>query len=165
MAGGRGCRYALLGDRGTPAGQGAGRGEPDDPAVAQRPGQFPMINLLIAIAADQRQPDQVLYWYDRQPTARNLWSIVDEPLVADAIVDAYPERATAIWKKLAEAHIAQTQPSAYEIAVDYLRKLRDLFTRQGQIDEWRRYIAELRKANARKRKLMEMLDNLDHPGL
>ena len=30
----------------------------------------------------------------------------------------------------------------------------------GRVEEWRRYIAELRQTNARKRRLAEMLDSL-----
>ncbi len=92
-------------------------------------------------------------------------SDIGESLVADAVADAYPERAIAIWKQLAEAQIAQTQPKAYGGAVGYLRKLGDLLARQGRADEWQRYIAELRQANARKRRLVEMLDNLSRQGV
>ena len=129
--------------------------------------RFPKIDLLIEIAADERQPDQVLYWYDRRPAARGGWGDigVDESLVADAIAGAYPERAMAIWKKLAESQIAQTQTRAYEVAVGYLRTLGELMARQGRADEWRRYIAELRQANARKRRLVDMLDSLNADGV
>ena len=138
------------------------------PRPTQRwPTQFPKIDLLIEIAADERQPDRVLYWYDRRPAARGGWddSGVDESRVADAVAGAYPERAMAIWKKLAEAQIAQTQTRAYEVAVGYLRTLGELMARQGRADEWRRYIAELRQTNARKRRLAELLDRLSADGL
>ncbi|HZG68346.1 MAG TPA: hypothetical protein VEZ12_16500, partial [Herpetosiphonaceae bacterium] len=138
------------------------------PRPTQRwPTQFPKIDLLIEIAADERQPDQVLYWYDRRPAARGGWGdiSVDESLVADAIAGAYPERAMAIWKKLAEAQIAQTQTRSYEVAVGYLRTLGELMARQGRADEWRRYIAELRQTNARKRRLVEMLERLNADAL
>lgn len=127
------------------------------------PTQFPKLDLLIEIAADERQPDQVLYWYDRRPAARGGWGDtgVDESRVADAIAGAYPERAMAIWKKLAEAQIAQTQTRAYEVAVGYLRTLGELMTRQGRADEWLHYIMDLRQTNARKRRLVEMLDRLN----
>ncbi len=126
----------------------------------RRPAQFPLINVLIEIAADERRPDQVLHWYDRRRTGVSGWSGVNESLVAHAVADAYPERAIAIWKKLAEAQIAQTQPRAYEAAVGILRTLGDLLERKGRVEEWRRYVAELRQTNARKRRLVEMLDRL-----
>jgi uncharacterized Zn finger protein len=136
------------------------------PRPAQRwPAQFPRIDLLIEIAAEEGQPDQVLHWYDRRRAEVRGWGGIDESLVADAVADAYPERAISIWKQLAEAQIAQTQPKAYGVAVGYLRKLGDLLARQGRADEWRRYIAELRQTNARKRRLVEMLDGLSRQGV
>ncbi|HSH82465.1 MAG TPA: SWIM zinc finger family protein [Herpetosiphonaceae bacterium] len=155
----------VLGDQETPAWP---LPETGLPRPTQRwPTQFPKIDLLIEIAADERQPDRVLYWYDRRPAARGGWgdSGVDESLVADAIAGAYPERAMAIWKKLAEAQIAQTQTRAYEVAVGYLRTLGELMARKGRADEWRRYIADLRQTSARKRRLVELLDRLNADGL
>ncbi len=131
------------------------------PRPTQRwPAQFPMIGLLIEIAVDERQPDQILHWYDRRPAGAIGRIDINESLIADAVADVYPERAVDIWKKLVEAQIAQTQSRAYEVAVSYLRKLGDLLTRLGRSDEWRRYVTELRQTNARKRRLVEMLDGL-----
>jgi hypothetical protein len=56
---------------------------------------------------------------------------------------------------------AHTAPG-HEVAVGFLHKLHDLLTRLGRSDEWRRYIAELRQTNARKRRLLEMLDSVSH---
>ena len=125
------------------------------------PAQFPMLGLLIEIAAREQQPERVLYWYDRRPAGQALYSAINDNLVADAVAGAYPERAIAIWKQLAEGQIAQVQPSAYEVAVDYLGKVADLQARHGQDDEWRRYLAELRQTHKRKRRLLELLDSLE----
>ncbi len=103
----------------------------------------------------------MLYWYDRRPAGQALYSPINDNLVADAVAGAYPERAIAIWKQLAEGQIAQVQPSAYEVAVDYLGKVADLQARHGQDDEWRRYLAELRQTHKRKRRLLELLDRLE----
>ncbi len=135
------------------------------PQPTQRwPMQFPTIDLLIELAADEGQPDQVLHWYDQRSTDVRGRVGIDERLVADAVADAYPERAIAIWKRLAEAQIAQTQPRAYEVAVGFLHRLGDLLARLDRSDEWRRYIAELRQTNVRKRRLVEMLDGLSRSG-
>lgn len=122
--------------------------------------QFPLIGVLIELAIDEGQTDQVLHWYDRRKESPIPWLVLDENRIADAIADAYPDRAIAIWKQLTEAQIAQTQVRAYEVAVSLLRKLKRPLERQGRGEEWRRYIAELRSANARKRRLVEMLDAL-----
>jgi uncharacterized Zn finger protein len=124
---------------------------------------FPMTGTLIDIAIAEKRPDEVICWYD-QPGARSMglgrtWFQGDQ--VAKAIAEAYPDRAIAIWKKLAEGQIAQTQPKAYEVADGFLRNMRRTFKKLGRDKEWQSYIAGLRQANARKRRLLEVLDSLD----
>jgi uncharacterized Zn finger protein len=89
------------------------------------------------------------------------WSYFNsEEKVAQAVAGAYPERAIAIWKRLAENQIAQTKPRAYEQAGVYLTKLRRILHSQGKGAEWNSYAAGLRSANIRKRRLLEVLDGL-----
>ena len=130
------------------------------PAAPRWPMQFPLINVLIELAVDERRPDEVLRWYDRRRIGGGIWSPINDNLVADAVADAYPDRAIAIWKKLAEDQIGLTQTRAYEVAVGFLRKMGRVMEPLGRADEWRRYIAQLRQTHARKRRLVEMLDNL-----
>ena len=122
-----------------------------------------MAGTLIDIAIAEKRPDEVIRWHD-QSEARPMglgrtW--LQEDQVAKAIVEAYPERAIAIWKKLAEGQIAQAQPKAYEVAAGFLRNMRRTFKKLGRDKEWQSYIAGLRQANARKRRLLEVLDSLD----
>jgi uncharacterized Zn finger protein len=124
---------------------------------------FPMTGTLIDIAIAEKRPDEVIRWYD-QPEARPMglgrtWFQEDQ--VAKAIAEGYPDRAIAIWKKLAEGQIAQTQPKAYEVAAGFLRNMRRTFKKLGRDKEWQSYITGLRQANARKRRLLEVLDSLD----
>lgn len=84
-----------------------------------------------------------------------------EDEIAQAIEKAYPDRAAAIWKGLAEGQIALTKPSAYEVAARYLKKLRDLMARLDKGEEWRRYVASLRQTNARKSRLLQTLATLE----
>jgi uncharacterized Zn finger protein len=121
---------------------------------------FPLIDVLIAIAVAERQPDQVLRWYDQWRSGPQGWVSISEGEVAEAVAETHPERALAIWRRLIEGQIAMTQTQAYEIAVGYLRKMYRLLEKRGRLEEWRRYVAELRQANARKRRLVEMLDGL-----
>jgi uncharacterized Zn finger protein len=122
------------------------------------PLQFPQLGLLIALAASEGRPDEVLRWYDRR--SPNRLSGINDDMVADAVVHAYPERAAAIWQQLAEAHIVQTNPAAYQEAALFLRKLRRVWAHQGTGAAWRDYLTELRSANRRKRRLVEVLDAL-----
>ena len=84
-----------------------------------------------------------------------------EDRVATAVMECAPDRAADIWKKLAEREIAAVKPSAYEAAAGYLRKLSGLLTNLGCEAEWKDYLAGLRAAHARKRRLMEILDTLE----
>jgi uncharacterized Zn finger protein len=75
-------------------------------------------------------------------------------------MDAYPDRALAIWKKMAEGQIALTQTRAYETAAGYLRKVHRVLNKLDREQEWKSFLAELRQANARKPRLVEILDRL-----
>ena len=122
----------------------------------------PMVDILIDIAIAEKQPDEVLRWYDRgKQKPRGWWrSAFQEDKVAQAIVDRYPDRSIEIWKKVAEREIAHTKPSAYEEAGSYLRKVSRVLTRLGREQEWKDYLTKLREANRRKRRLLEVLEDL-----
>jgi len=124
---------------------------------------FPLTGTLIDIAIAEKRPDEVIRWYDLS-AANKSWRYrtwLQEDCVAQAISEAYPERAVGIWKRLAEDCIARTQPKAYEQAADYLLCMRDTLHRIGKEDEWRTHLTGLRHMNARKRRLMGILDTVD----
>jgi uncharacterized Zn finger protein len=127
-------------------------------AERRYPLPFPQLSVLIELAASEGRPDEVLRWYDRRAAGR--LSGINDDLVADAVAQAYPDRAAQIWQQLAEAHIAQTNPASYQEAALFLRKLRRVWARQGREAAWRNYLTELRAANRRKRRLVEVLDAL-----
>ncbi len=168
-SGGARDRLALPGNRPAAAAGSAQRrwGEHPGPALpetgippAERryPLQFPQLGLLIELAISAGRPAEVLRWYDRRGT---VWHTqINDDTVADALAQAYPERAAAIWQGLAEARIAQTSPAAYEEAALFLRKLRRVWAQRGKVVAWRGYAEQLRAANKRKRRLVETLDVL-----
>lgn len=131
------------------------------PAARWRP-SFPLVQVLIELAADERRPDEVLRWYDRRQAGVGTASGHDH-LVSEAVAEAYPERAVAIWRQLAEAQIAQTNPRAYEEAAVYLRSIGRVRARQGRTEDWRQYLGQLRQAHRRKRRLLAILDQLEAP--
>jgi uncharacterized Zn finger protein len=122
------------------------------------PPQFPQLGLLIELAASEGRPNDVLRWYDQRSAGRAFG--INDDMVADAVVQSHPTRAAAIWQQLAEARIAQTNPTSYQEAAVFLRKLRRVWTGRGKAADWSRYVAELRAANRRKRRLIETLDAL-----
>ena len=77
-----------------------------------------------------------------------------------ALKDSHPDKAVDIWKSLAEEEIARTKVKAYQAAAIYLRKIHTVMKKQGQEKEWQGYLRELRQANARKPRLVEILDSL-----
>lgn len=122
----------------------------------------PMTETLIDIAIAEKHPGEVIRWYDRRkPRSINWgWGWSQDDRIAEAVVDTYPDRAVAIWKKTAEGQIARTQTKAYDVAAEYLRKIHHILQRLGREKEWQSYLAELRQANVRKRRLLEILDSL-----
>jgi uncharacterized Zn finger protein len=124
--------------------------------------QFPLCETLVDIAVSEKQLDEVIRWYDQRKSQKSVWrwTAFKEDEVAGALVDHYPERALAIWKRLAEKEIAQTKPKAYVVAAGYLRKVQRTLKNLGKEKEWQSYLAELRRTNARKTRLLEILDTL-----
>ena len=156
---------------------GVGRKRKSDPKVAwplpasevevrtyHQAVEAPMTGILIQLAIAEKQPDEVLKWYDyagRKKGGLGLSDfLVDATEVAEAIKSAHPERAIAIWKETAESNIARVSTSGYEEAAPYLRKMKNALTRVGRKQEWDEYLAALREENNRRPRCLEMLDRL-----
>lgn len=133
--------------------------------IDNRGKNFPLVGTLLDIAIEEKRPEEVLRWYDysKRGKLQDFWRwsyYGEDDKVAEAIKEAYPERAVAIWKKLAENQIGQTQPKAYEQAGIYLNKLRRLYHKLGKEEEWQSYLTNLRSANIRKTRFLEVLNRL-----
>ena len=129
-----------------------------------RKNEFPMTDVLIDIAIEEKRPNDVLKWYDLSRSRKRIFwggGGYQEDKIAGAVVDLYPDRAIAIWKNLAEKQIALTQPKAYETAAVYLRKVHNFLKKLKRENEWKDYLLQLRQANARKTKLIEILSRLE----
>ena len=124
----------------------------------------PMTGLLIQLAIAEKKPDEVLKWYDRASRKKGPFGLYDFPLdseVAEAVKSAHPDRAIAIWKKIAEDCIARVNASGYQAAVPYLRKVKNALTRTRRKREWEKYLASLRQKNSRRPRCLEQLDRLE----
>lgn len=124
--------------------------------------RFPMLEDLIEIAVLEKKPDRVLHWYDQLPKKRYGWYGVNDDEVATAVQTHAPDRAVAIWKRMAEGLISRVKPKAYQEAGKYLRKVAKVMTKERKQKEWDRYLQNLREQHARKIRLMEVLDSLDN---
>lgn len=113
------------------------------------------------IAINKKRIDDVLRWYDAQKQSANAWfGSHRDDAVAAAIAHKYPDRAIAIWKKIAEGLIARTNVGAYGEAVAYLKKVRKALEGFGRAAEWTAYLANLTETNKRKTRLVQMLNIL-----
>lgn len=129
-----------------------------EPPARQPLATFPLTSVLVDLALEEGRPDDALRWY-RQPGAAWLGSGYAVK-VAQAIDRSHPEEAMAIWQRLAEREIGSAQVSAYPVAGEHLRRLHALLKREGRLDEWRGYLTTLRQQHARKRRFLEVLDQL-----
>jgi uncharacterized Zn finger protein len=125
--------------------------------------KHPDFGTLIDVAIYEKNPADVLKWYDLQGTVRYGFGY-DADRVAAAVQDFAPERSVALWKKLAEERIDLTKVRAYAEASVFLRKMKNLMGKQGMIVQWNAYIQSLRVAHRRKIRLMEVLDALASDG-
>jgi uncharacterized Zn finger protein len=134
--------------------------------VKVKPGEFPLVSVLIEIAMHEKQTAEVVRWYDyhlhhsRNP---NYWNLgyLPEDEIAESVFKEYPERSISIWKNIAEGLIRMAQVGAYERASHYLSRVSHVYRQLGEEEEWKDYLTGLRAANIRKRRLQEILDSLE----
>ncbi len=121
---------------------------------------FPKVEALIEIAILEKEPTEIAKWHDQLQKSGRYGTDWLELKVAEAVKKQDPDRALAIWKKLAEAEIALTKPAAYQAAGGYLKKAGQLMADLKREPEWHDYLVRLRAANARKKRFIEVLDAL-----
>ncbi len=121
---------------------------------------FPHAETLVRIAIHEGRYDEAVTWYEKTCTGRGLYApdLGDE--VASAVQGTHPEVSLGIWRKKAETWIAQVKPSAYQEAGRYLKRLARLYRKLDRADAWRAYLDELRSANHRRPRMMEVLDSV-----
>ncbi len=122
---------------------------------------FPDTAVLIAIAIQEKRNDDVLLWYERAGKRGGYWQDHQGETVAEAVQKTHPAEALAIWLRLAQAQIALTNPAAYQMAGVSLTKMKTVYRRTGRLSEWERLLVALRTENARKPRMIEVLDGLE----
>ena len=132
-----------------------------NPPERNRHDCFPLLRHLVAIAIYEKAADQVIRWYDQLVKQDRGGFGGSDDRVAEAVKKDYPERAVAIWKKLAEGEIAQVKPRAYQTAAVYLKKINRLLKERKNEKEGEGYLRKLRQEHARKSLLMGILDTLE----
>lgn len=130
-------------------------------AAPSRVTDFPNWDLLIEIAILEKRLDAALAIYTERPTAQRWGYSVDETL-ANAVATSHPDVAVEIWRSISERLIGQVKPKAYLEASKYLRKVRKVFEQNKRLEEWSAVINDLRVRHKAKRRLMEVLNELDN---
>jgi uncharacterized Zn finger protein len=159
-------------DKGTKPQQGKGNWPlPDTGLERKEEGKTPRparAEVRIEIALFEKEIDRALSIYKAEIESarpgwgwRGSWTGGIHEDVAQAVAKQYPDEALSIWKQLVKGFIAQTKPAAYRTAVPYLKKIRGLLERTDRMSEWDRFLNVIRAENARKRKLLEILDGLE----
>jgi uncharacterized Zn finger protein len=120
---------------------------------------YPSYAVLINIAIDEKEPAEVLRWYELAIKNKTMFGIYENS-VAQAIEKTNPDRALVIWLRMADYQIKLTNPNAYETAVGYLKHAKNIMIRTGKSKEWDSYLANLREANRRKPRCLQELRKL-----
>lgn len=122
----------------------------------------PVFDLLIKIAIQENDPEEVACWYEEfkknRGEAERYLNSAFENEIANAVKEKYPEIAIEIWKKHAETLISKTKVSSYEAASVYIRKVKETLEAIGKKKEWEAYLRDTRELHRHKRKLLEILD-------
>ncbi len=122
---------------------------------------FPDTATLIDIAIQEKRNDDVLRWYGDAGRRGAHWQDHQSEAVAAAVQETHPDAALAIWLRMAKTQIALTKPAAYQMAGASLAKMKTVYRRTDRMAEWDRLIVSLRVENARKPRMIEVLDGLE----
>ncbi|MDO5675050.1 MAG: hypothetical protein Q4G66_09065 [bacterium] len=115
--------------------------------------------MLILIALLEKRNDDAVALYQQSPQLR-LTGVAEE--LAKKIHSTHPDIALQIWQTKAEQLIALVKPKAYQEAAVYLRRMRKLYEERKRLDDWQALLAGLRSRHKAKRRLMDVLDELEN---
>jgi uncharacterized Zn finger protein len=133
---------------------------PPQKAEQNRLRLFPHLILLIEIAIlEKRQDDVISLFKELCDSARCDRGISEK--VAEAVATTHPETSLKIWRITVDNLIAQVKPHAYQEAAGYLLKMRKVLKKSDRLPEWNAMIDELRTRHKPKRRLMEVLKEVE----
>lgn len=112
------------------------------------------------IAIDERDADAVIQWYHELMRVEERGDPHVAERVADAVADARPDTAVAIWRDLVDAAVEAKNRAAYEQALPSLKKMRQTLVDAGREEEWRSYLTYLRDEYSRRWAFIETISTL-----
>jgi uncharacterized Zn finger protein len=118
------------------------------------------------MAIRSKRPDDVLRWFDKmrsesRSTGYHTHASGNAERVAEAVKARYPERSLEIYLAALNARLPHADFSAYHDAVNYLKKLRPLYSKLDRANEWSALVASIREKYRNRPRFMELLDGLD----
>ncbi|MDR1677484.1 MAG: hypothetical protein LBS44_03735 [Deltaproteobacteria bacterium] len=142
--------------------------------ISKEDNSFPMADILFFIAIMEKEPQDVLSWYEQskqyiqenRPNRSHGYLVYDreeerELQVAEIVVHLAPELSLSIWKNKAERVMAELKPTTYEFAIMYLKKVKEVMINElHQQTEWEDYVKKIRTNNLGKKKFIKILDEI-----
>lgn len=126
------------------------------------------LNVLLDMALDAKQPDDVLHWFDKLPPnergigfSRYGYSNGYADRVAAAVVGSHPERSLDLYRAKLNAALPHADPIAYEATTECLRRMRPILRSLNRDAEWTQLVADIRQNYRNRPRFMECLDKLD----
>lgn len=120
-------------------------------------------DVLIGIAIEERQPEEVLRWYDAKLTSRHLSGTNLNPQflnrIAEAVVNTHLNRAIEIWLQIAES-FSSVSRGRYRSAVDYLAKIRRILEDADRQSEWEEVLSQFNQTHSSQSKLKRLIKEM-----
>jgi len=116
--------------------------------------------VLMEIAIFEERRDDVVALYTELCNTNMCRRDISEQ-VADAVSESHPDISLKVWRSTVDNLIAEVKTHAYQEAAGYLRKMRKVFWQADRKEEWHVMISELRTRHKAKRRLMEVLNDVE----
>lgn len=81
--------------------------------------------------------------------------------MAEAVQESHPDEALAIWKQMVARELVHAKSAAYQTAGAYLKKIKAVYRKTRRTSEWSGYLAEIREQNARRPRMLDVLNKLE----
>ena len=123
----------------------------------------PHWSVLLDLALEAGDPDEVLRWYDKLLAAEKKAGYAGHSgsyhvAVAEAVAGCHPERALAILRSRLDALLPIAEPDAYDACTDCLARLAPVHHALGRDAEWDALLASIRQKHRNRPRFMERLD-------
>ena len=124
------------------------------------PQSFPNRDLLIEIAIYEKRNDDAIALYRDLCGHGGCYRGIGEQ-VADAVAVTHPDLSLSIWRLIIDNLIGEVKPKAYMEASGSMLKMQRVYRDTGQEEEWTAMLKELRLRHKAKRRLMEVLNEVE----